>query len=148
MNAAKFVARVFFVASGFASFVLALNEGAASLGVWTAPTYEHWFLGAEFRARRARHVVGEYAMSDSLYADLIRSVIAELDRHAKTIGPASAVALICRPDGWRVVVECPFEQSHQFDGETPIGAIDQASAFLTEHDPDAVVRALLQPENA
>lgn len=87
-------------------------------------------------------------MSD-LYANLVRSAVAEMDRRAKTISPNARVRLDCQSSYWRLWIdldEGSSRVSRFFDGETPHEALTRAEEFLTEHEPAKVAQALgLEP---
>ena len=82
-------------------------------------------------------------MSDALYADLLRSAVAELDRRAKSISQKAFVTIRVWPDRWTVNVwEIAGRQLRQFEGPKPAPLIEEALDLLTQHNPDGVMRTL------
>lgn len=80
-------------------------------------------------------------MSDPLFANLLRGVIQCLDKRAKTISRDGYVVLRCWADKWQLAVY-GIGRPAEFEGPEPQPLIDQADAFIVEHEPDTVARTL------
>lgn len=90
-------------------------------------------------------------MTKPLFATLLRSVITELDRRAKTISCQAFVTLEAWPQKWILHVWNIGKPNTGFEGDDLDALFAQADAFLTEHEPEMVARTLgieTQPHTA
>ena len=68
----------------------------------------------------------------------LQAAVAELDKRAKAIDPASFVTLVVWPNRYGVTAHCFLKtMSVSHEGSIPEVALSKASEFIAERDPEA-----------